>query len=252
MLRTIGERGEFRSPEQQNLWGQMRFDYKCIETQEELKWWRQFIRRHAGIESATIAEEAESPCTLHICFFEFDGIPCIVVPFYSHGRVGLVQGIVKLNRAFGETGFNGIYKPMSTCSENSLWSTSDSDSIENMGVMLLAQICKSMEIDLLFASPISFFRHMLKLFIENHNIRHWIGNGRGIMSGGDLIHVEEILEDTPTHASVVAPWFPSHKSPREISNILLLDPKLSRTIDMDFFMRYCGPMFPRWDIIHQK
>jgi hypothetical protein len=261
---AIGSEGLFMPYEQQSLWGQTRFVSRLIETEEELTWWDRFIARHAGYRSAPIERTAGSPCALYMCYFEFAGIPRIVVPIYKHGRVGLAQGIVKLNRAFGQTGFLGVYEPLPEYNEfaarydsqrarHTDHDASPSDAMHNMGILLLAQVCRTMQLDYLFASPIDFFRVMLHCFIVDRSIPYWTGKTYGIMDGGEGIDVHEVETDNPENRHLLSEWWPSHRTPPSIYGIHLLSrsPEQTTPVDLGYFGRRMQLVFPEWDIIRQ-
>ena len=90
---------------------------------------------------------------LYICYFEYQGLPCIAVPFYILGQVGMAKGIVRFKDSRPlppETG--------------------------PLGVFLLASVCRhfvqnpSYELKWLFLSPISKFRSMVLKFCRDYQV----------------------------------------------------------------------------------
>ena len=242
---TNGERGEFAAPKQQDLWSQMRFRSTLVETKEQFDWWVEFIKRHSmtGHQSAELSDEASGPCELFMCYFEFNGIPCIVVPLYRHRGVGLAQGIVKLTRNFDTHGFLGLYR--NTPEAYNIEPVRRAvDGVEDMSIMLLAQVCKSMEIDLLFASPINFFRYMLLVYIERNDITHWLSERGSLTGKGAGIDTDLIDDDLPC-----PPWCPRRSGGVFYMKLHYDD---GEVIDLGHLVRRSHMLIPAFDIVHQK
>ena len=172
---TNNERGAFATPDQHDIWSQMRFESDLVDTYAKFVWWEKFIKRHSITcgPSADLMRIAPGKCELFICFFEFRGIPCIVVPVYINQGVGLAQGIVKTTRNFDTHSYLGLHVPApdEQCSDEL---NTIIPHVENLGIFLLAQVCCAMKLEFLFASPIDFFRDMLFVYLEYNGITHWM------------------------------------------------------------------------------
>jgi hypothetical protein len=205
------DRGAFASPAQHDNWSQMRFQCDPIDTREKFDWWKNFISRHSitGGHSASLMDTGYGKCELFICFFEFNDIPCIVVPVYINLGVGLAQGIIKTTRNFDTHSYAGLHTPTPDAMYSSELNTII-PSIDNLGILLLAQVCASMKLDFLFASPIAFFRDMLLLYLGRNNIAHW--SARNLHSSSDDVR-SEVLEDDELLPCLPAWWTPQRKHP---------------------------------------
>ena len=198
------DRGAFAPYEQHNIWSQMRFGSDLIDTRAKFDWWKKFINRHSitGRESATLMDNGDGKCELFICFFEFRDIPCIVVPVYINRGVGLAQGIVKTTRNFDTHSFLGLHIATPDARYSTELNTIMPDT-ENLGILLLAQVCSSMKLEFLFASPINFFREMLLVYLGRNYITHWTARDLHSSANGvccDILEDDELLPQLP-------PWW---------------------------------------------
>ena len=131
----------------------MQFRVELVTSKDQLKYWHDhFFLLNGGMSAEWIVKSA-GECELYMCYFEYDGEPCIAVPFYIQGEVGMAQGIVRfkytcpLPRATGP-----------------------------IGVFLLAAVCDhfmrdpSYRLKWFFVSPISKFRGMVLDFFKEHRV----------------------------------------------------------------------------------
>jgi hypothetical protein len=240
--------GEYAPLSQRELWAQIRFGYRLIDTNAKFEWWVEYIRTHCEDgASAPLIHRTEGKCSLYMCFFEFRDIPCIVVPLYRNRRVGMAQGIVKFEHA---AGFNGIHRSLFY---NHTMPTMGGDDdmpnqLQHLGVSLIAAVCRNMNIDLLFASPIKFFRVQILLFIEAHRIKHWIGDDCNLTSGG--VGIDKSKHQDFPH------WCSTPPSNRIYHIRLRQNPigfgKGDERADLGRFVTEEPEIVPWWDIVNQK
>ena len=232
---------EYAPLAQQELWAQISFGYRRIDTAAKWKWWEAYIRTHSEGASAPLMHRTEGMCSLYMCFFEYRGLPCIVVPLYRHRRVALAQGIVRFQHAGG---FAGIHRDLHGVRKGPSYEMPEG--IRGLGVSLLAAACQSMDIDLLFASPIDFFKNMVLLFLDRNRVRHWLGNDCNICGGGNGI-------DITKHRDYPA-WCPppEHRIYHARLRCNPTDFAKGPRVDLGRFVADEPRMIPWWDLIHQR
>jgi hypothetical protein len=242
--------GEYAPLDQRELWAQMRFSYDVIDSTEKLRWWQHYIATHSPGASAGFHEEAEGVCCLYMCYFMFREVPCIAVPLYRNRKVGLAQGIVRFTHA---AGYAGLYQDLHHHDHHHHQGAEKKrllDGIHDLGVSLLAAVCQSMNIVLLFASPIEFFRHMLLLFLDERRVRHWLGNDATLTYGGIGI-------DCTQHksASCFPPWCGQSDSTMYRVRLRQNPHDFARRdtrVDLGRHISDAPGMIPPWSIIQQR
>jgi len=131
----------------------MQFRVELVTSEEQLGYWDTNFFKWNGGNSAEWILEAVGECELYICYFEYDGKPCIAVPFYIQGKVGMAQGILRFR--------NTCTLPRAT---------------GPIGVFLLAAVCDhfmrdpSYRLKWLFVSPIAKFRYMVLKFFADYSV----------------------------------------------------------------------------------
>ena len=126
----------------------MQFRVELVRSKEQLDYWDRYFFEENGGRSASWIVRAVGECELYICYFEYDGEPCIAVPFYIQGEVGMAQGILRFKNT----------RPLPRAAGP-------------VGVFLLAAVCDhfmrnpSYRLKWFFVSPISKFRGLSLIHI---------------------------------------------------------------------------------------
>ena len=147
------------------------FHSECITSKEQLKYWEDnfllpnfnlnngiYDPYHCAISAEWILE-AYSPCEMHICWLEFDAIPCIIVPIYKHEHIAFAQGIRRFYRL-----------------------SSHANGIKGMGVHLLAEVCAHFSLKYILLSPVTPFSDQLEFFMRREKICFGLHKDSNILS----------------------------------------------------------------------
>ena len=96
----------------------MRFCCDLLDSEAKLQAWNeQYFDENGGVSAGWLLKTV-GECELYICYFEYQGLPCIAVPFYILGEVGMAQGIVRFKDSRPlppETGPLGVFLLASVC-----------------------------------------------------------------------------------------------------------------------------------------
>ena len=66
----------------------MRFCCDLLDSEAKLQAWNeQYFDENGGVSAGWLLKTV-GECELYICYFEYQGLPCIAVPFYILGEVG--------------------------------------------------------------------------------------------------------------------------------------------------------------------